>query len=238
MVSDLFPLILSDVAVRRRGKSIIGPVNLTVGGQGVTVVLGPNGAGKTTLLRTMHGVERVSRGQVAWGCSRSEADLRQSFVFQQPILLRRSALENVVYPVRLRGADKASAKSKAIEMLDMVGLEDAATRPAHGLSGGERQKLALARALATGPEVLFLDEPTASLDGRSTREIETVLANARAAGVCLIMATHDLGQARRLADEVLFLYHGRIHESGPADAFFDQPQTVEAKAFLKGDILE
>ena len=235
---SILPLTLSAAIVRKHGKRIVGPVDLTISGSGATVLLGPNGAGKTTLLRMMHGLDRVSAGRAQWAVGRDEADLRQAYVFQTPILLRRTVLDNAAYPLQIRGQSRKDARRTAAEKVAEVGLADALQRPAHVLSGGEKQKLALARALVTQPEVLFLDEPTASLDGRSTREIETILAAAQTAGTKIIMATHDLGQARRIASDILFLLNGSIHESGVAEAFFATPDTPEATAFLKGDIVE
>jgi tungstate transport system ATP-binding protein len=235
---SILPLTLSAAIVRKHGKRIVGPVDLTISGSGATVLLGPNGAGKTTLLRMMHGLDRVSAGRAQWAVGRDEADLRQAYVFQTPILLRRTVLDNAAYPLQIRGQSRKDARRTAAEKVAEVGLADALQRPAHVLSGGEKQKLALARALVTQPEVLFLDEPTASLDGRSTREIETILAAAQTAGTKIIMATHDLGQARRIASDILFLLNGSIHESGAAKAFFAGPVTPEAGAFLKGDIVE
>ena len=237
MVSIL-PLTLSAAEVQVRGAHLLGPIDLELSGGGVTVLLGPNGAGKTTLLRLMHGIQRVSKGNMHWATSRSEADLRQAYVFQSPILLRRTVLENAAYPLTIRGAPRNEARSKAGKMLDEVGLSGHMEQRAHALSGGEKQKLALARALVMKPEVLFLDEPTASLDGRSTREIETILTRVRDNGTKLVMATHDLGQAKRLAGDVLFLLNGTLHESGAADKFFESPQTPEAQGFLRGDIVE
>ena len=235
---SILPLTLSAAIVRKHGKRIVGPVDLTISGSGATVLLGPNGAGKTTLLRMMHGLDRVSAGRAQWAVGRDEADLRQAYVFQTPILLRRTVLDHAAYPLQIRGQSRKDARRTAAEKVAEVGLADALQRPAHVLSGGEKQKLALARALVTQPEVLFLDEPTASLDGRSTREIETILAAAQTAGTKIIMATHDLGQARRIASDILFLLNGSIHESGAAKAFFAGPVTPEAGAFLKGDIVE
>jgi tungstate transport system ATP-binding protein len=186
----------------------------------------------------MHGIDRLSAGHSHWAVPRHEADLAQSYVFQSPILLRRSALDNVAYPLIVHGLARGIARRKAMELIGEVGLGDAAGRPAHVLSGGEKQKLALARALVTRPQVLFLDEPTASLDGRATREIEGILTAVRLAGTKIVMATHDLGQARRIASDILFLLNGKVHESGPASGFFSAPTTPEAQAFLKGDIVE
>lgn len=238
MVSPLFPLTVAGALVRRRGKAILGPVDLCLEDTGVTIVIGPNGAGKTTLLKALHGIERLSAGRVAWACGRDVALRRQAFVFQSPVMLRRTVLDNLAYPLRLDGVDRRAAAARAADWAARIGLGDALLRPAPRLSGGERQKLALARALIRRPEVLFLDEPCASLDGRATREIEEILRAAVAADTRLIMSTHDMGQARRLAGQVLFLLGGRLHERGAAAAFFTAPQTPQARAFLKGDIVE
>ena len=153
-------------------------------------------------------------------------------VFQRPVMLRRSALANVVYALKLAGQPQSSA----LEALREVGLEHVAQRPARVLSGGEQQRLALARAWALHPEVLFLDEPTASLDPAATREIETIIKAFDAAGTKIVMATHNLGQAKRLADEVIYLHQGRVVERAPSEKFFSQPATAEAAAFIKGEL--
>lgn len=237
-MSELFPLSVKGAEVRRRGKVLVGPVDLTLERTGVTMVIGPNGAGKTSLLKMLHGIVRLSRGQVRWACSRHEAEKRQAFVFQTPVMLRRTVIENLAYPLRLLKVPKAEARAQAAEWAMRVGLGDAVTRPATVLSGGERQKLALARALIRKPDVLFLDEPCASLDGRAMREIEAILGDAVRAGTRIVMSTHDMGQARRLATEVIFILHGMVHERGAADGFFDRPETSQARAFLNGDIVE
>ncbi|MFX0547360.1 ATP-binding cassette domain-containing protein [Roseovarius sp. S1116L3] len=225
-------------AVHRRGKRLIGPIDLDISGQGLTALIGPNGAGKSTLLKALHGLERLSEGQIAWSCPRAEALHRQAFVFQTPVMLRRSVLDNLAYPLRLTGTPRRAAREAAAGWCARIGLEGMEARAATVLSGGEKQKLALARALVTAPELLFLDEPSASLDGRATREIETLLALATETGTRIVMATHDMGQARRLAREVIFLRGGRVHETGSAPAFFDAPTTEAARAFLAGDIVE
>lgn len=238
MVSDLFPLTLTDAETSRRGKRLVGPVALSLDGQGICVVIGPNGAGKTSLLRLMHGAARLTGGSIRWACPMAEARQAQAFVFQRPVMLRRSVVDNIAYPLRLRGVSRSEARTQAQDWAARVGLGCMTTRPATSLSGGEQQKLALARALITAPKLLFLDEPTASLDSRSVRDIETILQDAARDGTRLILSTHDMGQARRLADRVVFLLNGRVHETGPAAAFFDAPQTPEAEAFLNGEIVE
>lgn len=235
---SLFPVTLTQARATRRGKTLVGPLDLTLDGQGITVVIGPNGAGKTTFLGLLHGTARLGGGQVDWACGTEEARHHQCFVFQQPVMLRRTVLQNLVYPLRIRGIARTEAETRARDWAGRVGLSDMLDRPAPVLSGGERQKLALARAMITKPQLLFLDEPCASLDGRAMREIEEILQAARARGMKLILSTHDMGQARRLADEVLFLLHGRVHEHAPAETFFTHPATAQARAFLNGDIVE
>ena len=190
---------LKDVTVKRRGKTVLGPLTLDLGASGFTIVLGPNGAGKTTLLKVLHGVERVSGGRVEWSVSASAARQAQAYVFQSPIMLRRSVRQNLAYPLELLGQGKAEIAEQVEETAQSIGLQDLLDHPAPRLSGGERQKLALGRALIRRPQVLFLDEPCANLDGRSTREIETLLTRAHADGTRIVMTTHNLGQARRLA---------------------------------------
>ena len=238
MSSPILPLTLSDVVVRKRGRVILGPVSLTLPAEGFTIVLGPNGAGKSTLLRTMHGLDRIASGQLAWQVDRAEAQTRHAFVFQTPTMMRRSVRDSIAYPLRLHGTPRRAALDKAAEMAARFGLGEMLDRPAGVLSGGERQKLALARALIRKPEVLFLDEPCANLDGRAMREIEAALTEENARGTRILMATHHLGQARRLATDVLFLYRGALHEAGPAPDFFDAPRTRETRTFLEGGILE
>lgn len=234
MVSAMFPLTLDQVIVRRRGKVVIGPVDLTVGQGGPLIVMGPNGSGKTTLLRVMHGVERINDGTLSWATDHPE---KHAFVFQSPIIMRRSVFENLAYPLRLLRRPKSEIAQAVDYWISRIGLEDLGASPASRLSGGERQKLALARALLRKPEVLFLDEPCANLDGHATREIEALLQETAAAGTRLIMATHDMGQARRLAQDIVFMLGGKVHETGDAKSSFTNPRTAEFAAFLRGDIV-
>ncbi|PWJ21742.1 ATP-binding cassette domain-containing protein [Jannaschia seohaensis] len=235
MVS-LLPLRLEGAALVRRGRTLVGPIDLDLPAGDVTAVIGPNGSGKTSLLRMMHGLQ-PARGRIRWSVPEAEARQRQAFVFQRPIVLRRSVAANLAYPLRLRGVPREEARARADEQARRFDLTTLLTQPAPSLSGGELQRLALARALITEPELLFADEPCAALDGRATRAVETHLARA-ASRTTLVLATHDMGQARRIATRVIFLLHGRVHETGPADAFFSDPQTEAARAFLRGDIVE
>lgn len=236
--SNILPLVLSGVVARVRGKQLLGPVDLTIGQQGVTIVMGPNGAGKTTLLRVMHGLQRIAAGSVDWAVDEAKTRQKQAFVFQAPIMMRRRVIESIAFPLILNGMDKRKAHKQAEDWAIRVGLEHVLRVWAPMISGGEKQKLALARALIYQPEILFLDEPCANLDGRSTREIETILTEAANAGTRIVMATHNIGQARRLASEVVFVCGGKILETTAADEFFKQPKTPEALAFINGEIVE
>jgi len=238
MVDELLPLKVKGAISRRRGRVLVGPIDLTLEEPGVTVVIGPNGSGKTSLLAMLHGTARMNKGSIEWACDIETARAAQAFVFQRPVMLRRNVRDNIAYPLLMRGTGKTKSREHAEDWAARVGLSGLLERQAMLLSGGEQQKLALARALITSPKLVFLDEPTAALDGRSTREIEDILTAAQAQGTKLILATHDMGQAKRLAREVVFLLHGKIHEHSQADAFFKAPQTPQAQAFLKGDIVE
>lgn len=239
MVSQpILPLRLEGAFVRRNGRAIIGPIDFEIAPKGVTIVMGPNGAGKTTLLRAMHGLERLSGGKVTWQVPDIEARKQQSYVFQSPVMMRRSVLGNVTFPLTIHGVPKKAARLEAEEWLERIGLASAAELQASVLSLGERQKLSLARALIRKPQILFLDEPCASLDGRSTRDIEALIKQAFSDEVRIVMSTHDVVQARRLASDAMFIYHGRLHETSRADEFFDAPQKPETKAFLRGEIVE
>jgi tungstate transport system ATP-binding protein len=206
---------------------IIPPLSLEIEAGPSTVILGANGAGKSVLMRLMHGLLAPTSGSVSW-----RAKGRQAMVFQRPVMLRRSALANVVYALEVAGQEPGGA----MEALREVGLAHLAERPARVLSGGEQQRLALARAWALHPEVLFLDEPTASLDPSATHEIENIIRAFDAAGTKIVMATHNLGQARRLADEVIYLHQGRVLERAAVEQFFSKPATAEAAAFIKGEL--
>lgn len=232
----ILPLTVTNLEVRRRGKRLLGPVTHRFAPGGLTAIIGPNGAGKTTLLRALHGLER-SQGEIRWAVPTAEARAAQAFVFQAPTTLRRNLRDNIAFPLILNGLPRAQARARAETAAHEVGLGALLDVPASHLSGGECQKMALARALMIAPQLLFLDEPCASLDGAATREIEAILQRAREAGTTILMSTHEMGQARRLADHVLFLHRGRILEHGPAEAFFDAPQTPEAQAHLNGDIV-
>lgn len=233
----ILPLRAEALGFAAAGVPILGGVTLGIEAGPPTLVVGPNGAGKSVLLRLLHGLLAPTAGQVLWSAGPGGARRRHAMVFQRPVLLRRSVLANVLYPLRLAGLARAEAEARARLALALVGLALLAGRAARRLSGGEQQRLALARAAALDPEVLFLDEPCASLDPAATRAVEEIIATLAARGTKIVMTTHDLGQARRLAGEVVFLHRGRVLEHAPAARFFATPATPEAAAFLRGDLL-
>lgn len=221
---------------RAGGKTLIDGIDLRTPEDTLTVVMGPNGAGKSLLLRLMHGLIEPTAGSVFWG-GRSMDDAvrrRQAMVFQRPVLLRRSVAANIDFVLGLR---KSATPERTRQILEEVGLADRAAQPARLLSGGEQQRLALARALALDPEVLFMDEPTASLDPSSTAAIETIVLRAHRRGTKVLFVTHDLGQARRLAGDIVFLSGGRLVEHSAAEHFFDRPDTREARDYLEGRLI-
>ncbi len=232
--ASILPLRAEGLGFSAGGVAILSDVSLTIEDGAPSLIIGPNGAGKSVLLRLLHGLLTPSAGRVLWA---GDAGRRQAMVFQRPVLLRRSVLANALYPLKLAGVPAAERAPRARAALEMVGLGALADRPARRLSGGEQQRLALARAAALSPEILFLDEPCASLDPAATRAVEEIVGMLAARGTKIVMTTHDLGQARRLADEVLFLDRGRLLEQTPAAAFFNQPATAEAAAFLRGELV-
>jgi tungstate transport system ATP-binding protein len=234
---SILPLSLRDVRFTAGGRGIIDGISAEVAAGPATIILGANGAGKSVLMRLMHGLLVPTSGQIAWRAQDAERVRRgQAMVFQRPVMLRRSALDNIIYALELARIPAAERERQAMDALREVGLSEVAHRPARVLSGGEQQRLALARAWALHPEVLFLDEPTANLDPGAVREIENVIKAFDASGTKIVMSTHNLGQARRLGDEVLFIHQGRLAERAPVDQFFKQPASAEAAAFIKGEM--
>ena len=235
-VSDL-PIELEEVDFVAGGVSILERVSLALAAGPPTVLIGPNGAGKTTLLRLIMGLIAPTRGRVTWGGRENVPPTHRAIVFQRPVMLRRSAAANLRYALAAAGVPRAKREARVSELFALVGLNGLGRRSARKLSGGEQQRLALARALAKEPQVLLLDEPTASLDPAATKAIEDVIRAIAARGVKVVMSTHDLGEARRLAGEIVLMHRGRVVESGPADAFFSAPKTEEARRFTAGELL-
>jgi tungstate transport system ATP-binding protein len=231
------PIAFEDVHVGAGDAPILRGVSLVLGAGAPTVLIGPNGSGKTTLLRTAMGLLRPTSGRVTWGGLDQSRSPRRALVFQRPVMLRRSVLENVLYALATAGVSRQRRRQRAVDLLQLVGLHELAHRPAPRLSGGERQRLALARALAREPSVLFLDEPSASLDPAATLGIEELVRAVSARGVKVVMTTHDLGEAERLAGEVILLHRGSVVESGPVEQLFGDPKTQMARQFMAGQLL-
>lgn len=231
------PIKLEDVSLTAGAVTILDRVSLTLASGAPTALIGPNGSGKTTLLRLAMGLIEPTQGRVSWGGVEHAPPLRRALMFQRPVMLRRSAAGNLRYALAAAGVARAERGRRCDELLALVGLSGLGERPARKLSGGEQQRLALARALAKAPAVLFLDEPTASLDPAATKAVEDVIRAITARGIKVVIATHDLGQARRLAGEVVLLHRGRVMESAPAEIFFSTPKTIEAHRFVAGELL-
>jgi len=235
----LLPLDLHGLSLEVDGRRLIDGVDLRLEDTSLSVILGPNGAGKSLLLRLMHGLISPTKGEILWAGIPMDGRirLRQAMVFQKPVLLRRTAQGNITHAVALRGVPRGERGPRAYQALKLAGLERHASTSARVLSGGEQQRLCLARALSLDPDVLFLDEPTTNLDPTSTLAIERQLVQAQERGIKVIMVTHDLGQARRLAQEVVFLHQGTLLEHRSASAFFRQPDTAVGRAFISGELV-
>jgi tungstate transport system ATP-binding protein len=231
---SVLPLQVESVGYDVGGEVLLDGVSFVLNEGGPTVLLGPNGAGKSLTLRLCHGLIEPTRGRVRW--STPDAQRRQAMVFQRPVMLRRSALANVTYALGARGIERKERRDRAMRALESAGLARVAHRSARALSGGEQQRLALARVWALEPEVLFLDEPTASLDPTASLAVEQIVRAIGDAGTRIVMTTHNLAQARRFAEDVIFLHGGRLLEHTPAARFFEQPATRDAQAFLAGEL--
>lgn len=235
----VLPLRATGVSIRRGGRALLDRIDIVVEPGPLTVIMGPNGAGKSLLLRVLATLIRPDAGMVTWGGAvpdRGRAP-RLGFVFQKPVMLRRSAVDNVRYALKAAGIPRGERDDRAVAALAAAGLDRLAGSPARVLSGGEQQRLAIARALATGPEVLLLDEPTANLDPAATQAIENQVVAAHRAGTTVVFVTHDLGQARRLANDVVFMHRGQVAERTAASRFFSEPSSEAATAFIEGRLL-
>lgn len=236
-IPSILPLRVEGLVLEREGRRLLDHVSFVLPAGGITAMIGPNGAGKSLTLRLCHGLIRPDSGMIGWaaGDGQVAGRPRHAMVFQRPVMLRRSVHANLVHALEALRFDRPRHRADAA--LARFGLTELAERPARLLSGGEQQRLAMARAWSLEPELLFLDEPTAHLDPGATRQIEGIIAGLAAEGMTILMTTHDLGQVRRLADRVLFLHAGRLREDAPAEHVLRAPASPEARAFLAGDLL-
>lgn len=228
----ILPVEVDRLSYAAAGATLLSDVSFALEPGGATAIMGANGAGKSLLLRLVMGLLRPTSGDIRF--SGPEPARRMAMAFQKPVMLRRSARANIVHALRARGAAASAAEAGADAALWRFGLAEFARRPARLLSGGEQQRLAIARAAALEPELLLLDEPTAALDPGASARVEAMLQDVRASGVTILFSTHDFAQAARLADRALFLRRGRLVEDAPAARFFSAPATPEARAFLAG----
>ena len=232
------PLIrLQDAGVHFGTQAALRDITLALNRGDRIALVGANGSGKTTLLRLLNGLLAPSTGQRLLGADGAPAPVT-AMLFQRPFLLNFSVQRNLQLALWLAGVPAADRAARCQGALQRVGLQAFATRPARTLSGGQQQRLALARAWAVQPDILFLDEPTASLDPSAKREVEMLIDEFGRSGMSLVMSTHNLGQAKRLASRVLYLDAGRLLADLPIDQFFDHRSTLppEAAQFLKGEL--
>ncbi|MBT4487612.1 MAG: ATP-binding cassette domain-containing protein [Rhodospirillaceae bacterium] len=238
--SRILPVTMNNVSLKRGDKMVLKEINCRFDAAPArSFIIGPNGAGKSLFLRVCHGIVAPDHGTVDWA-GKTDPQTRaraQAMVFQRPVLLRRSTRGNIDLALKIHGLDAGERRQRVAEALDRTGLTRLADTSARALSFGEQQRLALARAMALRPQVLFLDEPTANLDPAAAHLVEDIVRGLSEAGVKIIMTSHDLNQARRLAQEVIFLHRGRIKERAPAEAFFKGPENDLARAFLNGELL-
>lgn len=232
-------LSVDGLQITRKGKALLNVPHLSLDGLGPTLILGPNGAGKSLLLRCLHGLIVPERGQVRQDgvLLNSEHKARQAMVFQQPVLLRRTVAANLDFVLKRQGLSRSARKSRIEELLTEGGLEDKARQSARSLSGGEAQRLAILRALALDPETLFLDEPTSALDPGATQMIERMILRASTRGVRIVMVTHDIGQARRLAADVVMMQGGNVMEHGVAKRVLNTPESPASRRYLAGGLV-
>ncbi|WP_120635179.1 ATP-binding cassette domain-containing protein [Ruegeria sp. EL01] len=228
-----------ELQIQSNGKTLLDVPELTLDGPGPTLILGPNGSGKSLLLRCLHGLITPNRGQVAQDGTLLNSDhkARQAMVFQHPVLLRRSVAANLDFVLKRQGFGWTARKRRIVELLAEGGLEGKSRQPARSLSGGEAQRLAILRALALKPETLLLDEPTSALDPGATQMIERMVLRASTRGVRIVMVTHDIGQARRLAADVVMMQAGTVVEHGPAKQVLVAPKSEASRRYLAGGLI-
>lgn len=235
----VLPITATDIRITRDGRRLLDIDSLSLGTKGCTAIIGPNGAGKSLLIRALAGLQQTDAGLIRWGESAPTRDcqVQVGLLLQRPVLFARSVMANILYALAAAKVPNDEAKRRAQTALERGGLSTLSSTQAGVLSGGEQQRVALARALSLQPAILFLDEPTASVDPSTTLPIEEMLAAAMHDGTQLVLVSHDLGQVRRLADEVILLHHGRILERSEKNAFFERPNSPEGRAYLAGELL-
>ena len=221
---------------------VLRDINLKVARGEVLVVIGPSGSGKSTLCRTINRLETIDSGEVLIegkplpleGRELAAMRAELGMVFQSfNLFAHKTILENVTLgPVDVLGMDKAEARERAMELLERVGVAEQADKVPAQLSGGQQQRVAIARSLAMHPKAMLFDEPTSALDPEMINEVLDVMVELARGGMTMVVVTHEMNFARRVADRVVFMADGQIVEEGAPDAFFDHPQTQRARDFL------
>lgn len=229
-MNDAIALSLEDVSYSHEKGKAFHSTNLEIFAHRTTVILGPNGAGKSILLKICHGLLKPSTGTLKMG----QDTLKSAMVFPKPVLLRRTVLQNITYILGLEGIHKSEQNSIAMDALADFSMKSMSDRPARSLSSGEKQRLSLVRALLLKPDILFLDEPTANLDPKATSILEDMIGRSRESNMTIVMASHDLMQARRIAEDIIYIEDGSVIETSNADAFFNSPKSEQAKKFIEG----
>ena len=230
------PIKIKNISILLNDRIILRNINCQINDKSITAILGPNGAGKSLLLQTINGLTPILNGEITYNLKQLDVNIRkqQAMVFQSPTLLRRTVLGNMEF---VNSINKNTNMLDVKSILKKVGLEAFNNKPARLLSGGEKQRLSLARALLIQPKLLLLDEPTANLDPYSLKLIEDLISEENSKGTTIILTTHDMSQAKRLASDIIFINKGEILEQTQAKIFFKEPQTIEAKRYLTGEIL-
>ena len=232
------PLRLQNVSYQVASKTLIDNLSAEIQSSGVTIILGHNGAGKSLLLKLMHGVLQPSSGSLHW--QNTQPDSQQywrTLVLQNPSFFERSVRFHLEFVLKISQTEKSQQQARIEHALDICGLSELHKRKVSSLSGGEIQRLSLARAWVLQPEVLLLDEPTVALDPPAAYQFETLVKQFRDSGSKIIMTTHDIPQAQRLADEVIFIYQGKLEEQANARTFFQAPTSTIAQHYLKGQLV-
>ena len=230
---NCLPIYIKDLSLILDERKILSSLNFSINSDDITVIMGPNGAGKSIFLKILNGILTPTSGCITWNNKKQFSDTlnTQAFVFQKPILLRRSVIANLDYMDSVLGYKKKISKDR---LLEIVQLKKQKNQPARMLSLGEQQRLSLIRSLMLRPNLLLLDEPTANLDPASTKIIEDIILNLKMMGIKIIFVTHNILQAKRIADEIIFLNEGKMVEHLNKQEFFSNSKSIEVQNYLNG----
>ncbi|WP_207726977.1 ABC transporter ATP-binding protein [Anaerosolibacter carboniphilus] len=229
-----------------KGKTVLSIDELNIQRGAVTAIIGPSGAGKSTLLSILNGLTTPDGGKILFedqdisgGIKHGDYNRRSmAMVFQNAVMFQGTVFENIAYGLKLRGMPEHEVKVRVNEVLELIGLKEIAYQKAETISGGEAQRIALARAMVFKPKVLFLDEPTANLDPANVTQIEKLIVHAKEHyGTTVILVTHNMFQAKRLANYTVFMMNGSIVEYGSNEEVFANPSNEKTKLFISGEMI-